>query len=369
MIFTFDKNTLVKEITTAQEIVSTKNALSILSNILLTAKDGKLFIRATDTKIELKTSVPVEIEEEGEATVLCDKFASVLKSLPDGDAKFELMESDHMTVAKVASVAKRVKYQLNCTAKDKFPEEMKNEDLTFINVPSKDFKRMILQTAYAVSTDVTRYFMSGVYVEGKENMLVMTATDGRRLSHTEKDILLPRTEFKSAIVPPKILSVVSKHASNEGNIAFAVTDRLIFFKFGNYELSSSLVDGEYPNYRHVIPEKQSFKAVLPLNELVSAIKRISVMTDKNGKIYFEIKNGSMSVSSSSADYGKASEEIPCEYEGADIMIALRCQHVIESLDVSGSEKIVFEFTDTLKACTLHALNDDKYFNVVMPMSL
>lgn len=368
MRFTFDRNALQREISAAQEIVSEKSALSVLSNILLTARDGKLEIKATDVKTNMRTSVAVDVIEEGETTVLCSKLSDILKSLPDGDAEFELTEKDNMTVAVVRSLSRKVKYQLNCTQTDKFPEIPNTDGITFFDVPAKDLRRMVSQTVFAVSDDITRYFMSGVYFEKKDRKLVLVATDGRRLAYAEKEILPDGTEFSGSIVPPKILGIVSKHSTDEGSISMAFTDKMVFFRVGSYEFFSALVDGKFPNYERVIPKEQKTKVEIPSDELSSALKRISVMADKTGRVSFVFRNGSLSVVSKSSDYGDATDEIQCGYSGEDIIIALNYRHVSEPLSVIGADKVSFEFTEALRAVTMQPSGEDGVLDVIMPMS-
>lgn len=369
MKFTFNKAVVAREIAVAKEIITAKDALSVLSNVLLSAKDGKLEIRATDVKTNFRTTVPVDIEEEGETTVLCDKFMGILSSLPDGDAEFTLTDKDNLTVAVVRSTAKRIKYNLNCVLTDKFPEPVPEKDLKFFNVPAKDLRQMISRTAFAVSADITRYFMSGVYFEKKDRKLVLVATDGRRLSYTEKEILPETAEFINAIVPTKILNIISRHFTDEGSVGIAVTDKMIFFRAGSYEFNSQLVDGNFPNYERVIPKEQTHRLVVSKDDLMSALKRISVMADKTNKILFEIKDGSLTVASKSMDYGDADDEIPAEYSGEEITIALNGQHVREPLSEIDSEKVVLEFTEALRAVTMRGDSDSGSFSVIMPMSL
>lgn len=368
MKFVFDRNSLLKEISAAQEIVSERNSLSVLSNVLLTVSDGKLEIRATDVRTNMRTFTAVDVVEDGETTVLCSKLSDILKSLPDGDAEFAITEKDNMQVAVVRSLSRKVKYQLNCTQTDKFPELPGTDGISFFDIPAKDFRRMVSQTVFAVSTDITRYFMSGVFFERKGNSLVLAATDGRRLAYAEREILPGGTDFEGSIVPPKVLGIVTKRSTDEGNISVAFTGKMVFFRVGNYEFSSALVDGKFPNYKRVIPAEQKAKVEIPTDEISAALKRISVMADKTGRICFIFSKGSLAVISKSYDYGDAADEIPCGYNGEDITIALNYRHIAEPLSVIGSGKVSIEFSEPLRPVTMKPVGEGGVFNVIMPMS-
>lgn len=368
MKFTFDRNSMINEIAIAQEIISTRNALSVLSNVLLVAEGHSLVIKATDIKVNFQTKIPVDIESEGSTTVLCDKLMGILSSLPEGEIEFFLQEKDNLMCAVIKHTTKKIKFQLNCTSQDKFPEIAVAEKVSFFEVPSRELKKMIAQTSFAVSDDETRYFMNGVYFEKKDDNLILVATDGRRLAYAEKTVLSGINDFPAAIVHPKILNIVAKHASDEGNISVALIDKMIFFHFGNYEFSAALIDGQYPNYRRVIPSNQSYKFTVLKSEFVAALKRISVMLDKTGRIIFNIAPGVLTISSKSTDLGDAKEEIPCQYAGSEISISMNYRHIDNPLKFMESENITFEFTEIMKAVTLRPEPADYYFHILMPMS-
>ena len=296
MKFTFERDVMIKEIAIAQEIISVKNATSILSNVLLTASNNTLSIRATDmNKINFESSIPIQVEEEGSTTIFCDKFMGILNSLPNGEIEFnQPSENDGEQAISVVikPVDKKIKFQIKSMSQDKFPDFNSEAENAYFEVPAKEIKSMISQTIFAVSEDETRYFMNGVYCEKKENKFNMVATDGRRLAFISKDLLSGVNDFPSAIVPPKTLATVLKHAPEEGNIELAIADKMIFFKFNNYKFSSVLMDGQFPNYERVIPNHQSHTFQVQKTDLQNALKRVALMVDKKaGRTYFNISDG------------------------------------------------------------------------------
>ncbi len=371
MKFTFDRDAMITEIAIAQEIISTKNAGSILSNVSLTAQNNSLLIKATDVKVNFETQVPVQVEREGSTTIYCDKFMGILTSLPEGEIEFdqplENGEDQSITVI-IKPVAKKIKFQMKSMSQEKFPELMTSNDAPYFEVPSKDLKSMIGETVFAVSEDETRYFMNGVYFEKKEDNLNLVATDGRRLSFASKGILAGVADLSPSIVHPKILNIILKHAPEEGNIFVAVVDKMIFFKFGNYKFGSVLLEGQFPNYVRVIPEKQEHQFQVAKGDLVSALKRVALMVDKKaGRLYFNIEPGVLRITSQQSDMGSADEEIPCEYAGDATVIAFNYRYIEEPLRVIKSERIAFEFTGDMKAVTMRPEPAADYFHIIMPM--
>lgn len=364
MKFSFDRDAMIKEIAIAQEIITNKSPISILSNILLIANNNTLTIKATDTSVNFITQIPVEITEEGSTTIFCDKFMSILSSSPAGEIEFN-QEDIKVTIK---PVAKKIKFQLKSIASEKFADIPAANDIPFFEISAKDLKEMIQQTIFSVSNDSNRYFMTGVYFTKKEDKIVMVSTDARRLSYAEKTVDAG-INFESAIVPTKILKCILKNASDEGNISLSIVDKLIFVRFGNYEFSSKLLDGQFPNYQKVIPENQTNSFQLNKADLESALKRTEIMVDKKvNKILFKISSGVLTLTSPESEIGTADEEIPCRYDGDEIIIALNSNYVSEPLKNIKSEEVVFEFTEAMRAVTIRPEPAEDYFHIVMPMN-
>lgn len=369
MKFVFNKNALINEISIAQESISVKNALSILSYVSLTTENNVLVIKSTDTKIYFQAKIPVEIEEAGTTVVFCSKLMSILSLLPEGDINFEVQEKDGVSTAVIKHSVKKIRFNLICMAPDNFPEFENHTDLNFFDIPSKDFKEMVAHTSFAVSTDETRYFLNGVFFEKDENNLVLVATDGKRLAYESKSVLAEVENFNSIIVHPKILGIIAKYASDEGNLSIATTEKNIVFKFSNYVLSASLIDGQFPNYRRVIPENQPSKFQVQKDELMLALKRISVMTDQKVlRIFFDITPGVLSLHSDSG-LGEAREEIPCQYAGENLTIAMNIKHLEDALKSMNCENVVFNFSDANKAVLIKPESETTYFDIIMPMMI
>ena len=375
MKFTFDRDAMIKEIAIAQEIITNKSPVSILSNILIIAENNSLTIKATDSTVKFTTSLPVDIQEEGSTTIFCDKFMSILSNSPSGDMEFI---KDDITVT-IKPIAKKVKFQLKSQTSDKFPEISKYDNIPFFEISSKDFKKMIKETIFAVSEDKNRFFMTGVYFVKENDILTMVATDGRRLSCVTKNFGYNIPDFTPAIIPTKILSCVLKNASDEGNIKIAVVDKSIFVKFANYEFSSVLIDGQFPNYKKVIPENLTMSIMVNKADLEAALKRTTIMVDKKvSRIIFRISSGVLKLISPESDIGTADEEIPCRYNGQDIAMALNFTYVTEPLKVIESENVVFEFNvnenqngeeaSITKAVIMRSEPAGDYIHVIMPMN-
>lgn len=370
MKFTFDKETMIKEISIAQEIISTKNAGSILSNVLLSAKDNSLQIKATDRKVNFETQIPVQVIEEGVTSVFCDKFMGILSALPSGEIEFfqESKDDDTSIDVIIKSFNGKIKFKMKSLNAKDFPEIYSGDNVPYFEVSSKDLKEMIVNTSFAVSDDLQRYFLNGVLFEKKDDVLNLVATDGRRLSFASKSILAGVSDFSPAIIIPKILNMILKHAPDEGNIFIATVDKMFFVKFANYKFGAVLIDGQFPAYSRVIPANQERNFQVLRTDLTDALRRVSLMVDrKAGRIYLNISDGVLKITSSQSELGSADEEIPCRYSGDPCTIALNFKYIEEPLKLMDSEYVTMEFTEEMKAVTLRPEPATDYFHIIMPM--
>ena len=366
MKFVCNRGDLLKEISIAQEIISSRNTLSILSNVMLDTYEGKLTVRATDLKVSFETVIPVDTQIPGSTTVFCDKFLGILRSLPDGEVEYELQDQR----LNIRPMFKKIDFQLKSIAGEKYPELQDISNDSYFELPQADLLEMISQTLFAVSDDETRYFMNGVFMENIDGKLVMVATDGRRLSYISKKIDPEIQKFDGVIVPPKALNLVKKLSSGEGNLSLAVTDKNIFIKFDNQRLSSNLIEGQFPNYSRVIPENQEQQINVNKSELMDALVRVALLVEqKSRRVYITVNENNLLLHSEESEIGVAREEIACEYEGPETSLAVNYQFLLEPLRVMDEETVAMKFTDSRKAISLVPLVEKEYVHVIAPMQL
>ncbi len=367
MRFICDKSVIVKEISIAQEIISSRNALSILSNVLLEAENDTLVIKATDLKVGFETRIPAVVEVSGSTTVFCDKFLGILRSLPDGEITFEQNENERLSIK---PLNKKIMFELNCISAEKFPELQSINDESYFEISQETFINMISQTIFSISVDEARYFMNGVYMEKNEDSLLMVATDGRRLSYIG---VKPETEindFNGIIIPPKILNLIKKLSSGEGNLSLSVTDKTIFVKFDNQKISSTLIEGQFPNFNRVIPDSQKYNVILSRDSINEALKRVSLLAEQKSKrIYMTFSEGNLNLKSEESEIGMADEDIPCDYSGEEIRLAVNYIYLMDPLKVIKEENLLVQFTEPNRAITMKCEPEGDYFHIIMPMQM
>lgn len=331
-----NKESLLKALSTAQEAISNKSYVSILSNVLLKTAENKVIVQSTDLKVSIITSFGADIEEDGETTIFADKLISSVSSLPSGE--IEISSKDNEVIVK--PLGKKIKFSINSIATDKFPViDSFKEDGSFY-IAAKDLKKLAYNTIFAVSTDSCRYFMTGCYLTKSEDKLTMVATDGRRMSVCKLDSFIP--EVKSCIIPTKILALCIKFC-DEGDVKVNISDKLLMIKYGNLEMTTVLIEGQYPKWERVLPESYNNTVSVAKADIEAAIKRVFVMSDKSGRIKLNMESGKIIVSSPESEIGKSKEEIEAKYNGEPIEIALNAQYLTDILKVLTAENITFDF--------------------------
>lgn len=371
MKFTTSKEALLRVLSVAQDIITNKSPVSILSNVLLETdkENNRVYIKCTNSTVKAITYFGADIYEEGATTVFCDKLLSVISSLPIGDVEFE---SNDMEIL-IKPTGKKVKFKIKSLASDKFPLINGFNADGAISIAAKDLRTLIKHSKFAVSTDNNRYMMTGCYLVKNDNYLTMIATDGRRMSVCSCTDFNP--DFTPAIIPTKILDVIEKVCSEEGNILINSTDKEFFFKGCGFELSTSLIDGSYPAWQKVLPDGLDHTVTVSKRELEDALKRTVIMAAKNGRVQLGIDKDKVIVSSPESEVGSSKEELSAIYQSEPAEIALNAQYLTDVLKVIDCENIAidFKFTQENKVSTAIIVKDadtDKvpYTHVIMPMN-
>ncbi len=365
MKFICDKEIIFKEISTAYEVISTRNVLSILSNVYLEASDDRLKIKASDLKVGFETVIPIQGFVSGSVTIYCEKFLKILRELPSGEIEFTLMEN---MMLQIKPIAKKINFNLKSIASEKFPEMPDISENGSFEVSQKDFIEMVANTIFAISDDETRFFMNGVYLEKIDNKVILVASDGRRLSFISKSIEGSYEDVKGIIIPSKILSILNKLLQKEGMLLLSISEKNILISFSNHKFSSNLIEGKFPNYQKVIPDSQKYKIIVERKSLENAVRRVSVLVEqKSRRVYLVVANDVMTVSSDESEMGTAKEEIPCKYDGPESTIILNYIYLLDPIKEMAEENILIEFTNPEKTITIKPQPERDIIHIIMPM--
>ena len=366
MKFICPKDTILKEVEYASNFTSQRNSLTISSNILLENYQNVLTIKGTDNKMGFLTSFPVFTDVPGATTVTCDKFLQVLKSLPSMDIEFS--EEDGKLKITPLKESKSINFNIRTIPAEHFPQLLTYDESQFFSLSQRDFFDMIDKTSFAVGTDESKFFLTGVYFEKKNDDVVMVATDSKRLSCIKKRFEQDIPDFKSCIIPVKFLQILTNIGIGEGLFSLMITDTHIFAQINGHLIYSSLITGTYPAYERVIPNEFKYECKIKVSEMIEALNRVSIFVEnKSKKVYLELKEDGIMVSGETSDVGDAKEIVPCEYSGDDVNITFNNAFLVTSLKKIDSDYFRISFNSSKTAMALFPEPEKDFIFIIMPM--
>jgi DNA polymerase-3 subunit beta len=350
-----------------QSIVERRNTMPILANVMIEAQKSGLRITATDLEVGVRGSVEGEIIKEGTVTVSAKKLYEIVREVPNDQVHLKRLDNDWVEIRSGKSVFKI----FGMDAKE-FPQFPQFDSKGLSTTPASTVREMIERTIFSVSTDETRYSLNGVYIEQSEGTHVrMVATDGHRLAFEEKQVGSLGLA-KGVILPRKGLSELKKLLeSGDGAVSLGFKENMGLVSKDNVELFMRLIDGDFPDYSKVIPVGNPNIAKLDHEELLRALRRVSILSSERYKgIKMEFANGKLSISANNPDLGEAVEEIDADYKGKTIAIGFNARYLLDVLAVLGGEgEIEFQLKDELSPSVIRKAGVEGYLYVLMPMRL
>ena len=250
----------------------------------------------------------------------------------------------------------------------KYPEIQNCNESLYFSLPQKDYAEMIDKTAFAVSEDNTRFFLTGVFMEKKDEKLVLVATDGRRLAYISRAFEQEIPSFSPVIIPVKFLQSFKTISSMEGVFSIAIDGDTIFAKVGDRTISSSLIGGNYPNYERVIPKNLSYTCKMKVSDMEKAINLNAVLIEsKSKRIFVDLNPEGVMVSGESNDFGDSKQIIPCEYDGPTAKISFNCSLLLPTVKKIESEFFKISYNTPTAAMVFTPEPEKDYLFVLMPM--
>lgn len=367
MQFKIEKEVFLKALSQVQGIIEKKHTIPILANVHINASEGEITLTATDLEIGVRSNFPAHIISEGKITVSAKKLFEIIRELPDREILFKAKENCWIEINCGKSTFNLV--GLSSDEYPKFPDIISNN---LLSISSIILNEMIDKTIFSISNDETKYNLNGIFIKYDDNKLSMISTDGHRLSYSYIDISDEFKFFENGLILPKkgifeLRKIISKE--NE-NLKIGVIDNNFIVIDDNTILIMRLVDGEFPDYKRVIPEKCSTTSIINKDEFFHALKRISILSSektKGIKIIFD-KNKAI-LTSSNPDLGDAREEIDITYSGPEISIGFNSRYILDILQAIDESFIEFHLKDNLSPGMIEPEKNKNFISVIMPMRL
>jgi DNA polymerase-3 subunit beta len=373
MKLTVQRSDLARSLALTQSVVEKKSSMPILANLLLHADEKGFRVSATDLEITTVVRSSAQVSKDGRITVSARVLTDIVRELPDGEVKLEVGENERLSLKAGSS-----SFSLIGISADEFPSLPGVALTPKASIQRESFLEMISKTIYSVSQDETRFNLNGVCFEVQkdrsESALRMVATDGHRLA------LITRkakgfTLEDSVIVPTKGLVELRKVLSSEEDdeVLFDVHDGFFIAETRNVKVATRLIDGEFPDYKQVLPKDEGIDVVLKAEDFLLSLRRTALMVSDRGKcVRLDFTDEDLTVSSSSPELGEARDSLPVKIKGGKKpdTVGFNARYIIDFLNSLGStEEVCLEIHGELGPGKLSSMADESYLAIVMPMRL
>lgn len=369
MKFIVSSSQLLKQLQHIAGVINANTVLPILEDFLLEVEKNKLTVVATDLETVLRIQLDIEAKESGKVCIPARILMDSLKNLPDQPLTFNIDKNYAIEITSDSG-----KYKVMGENPDNFPKEPAADDTTSFSMTASALITAISKTLFAVSNDDLRPAMTGVYFELHKDYIQFVATDAHRLVRYKRtDVSCPSQD--SFIVPRKPLALLkSALPDNEDEITLSYNSNHLFVRHGTTQMSCRLIDARFPDYKVVIPVDNPYKMVVNKSEFQSALRRVSVFSNKStNQVALNISGSELGLAAQDVDFSfEGNERMKCQYDGEDLTIAFNARFLIEMLNSSESDEVRLELATPTKAGIIKPTeleDNEDLLMLVMPLML
>ncbi|MGC6426752.1 MAG: DNA polymerase III subunit beta [Akkermansiaceae bacterium] len=361
MKFRITKEAFLDGLQQVQQVVSSRTTLPILSNVLIEASESGLRLTTTDLDVGVSGTAEAEVSKSGSTTLPVKRLASIIRELPAAEIDVSV---DSKNVASISSGPSF--FKIIGLPDTEFPPLADFPDAKEYTIPQSVLLDGLKKTSYAISTDETRYVLNGIFTSFKEGKLTLVATDGRRLAMVDSELEFPASHETDFIVPTKAVSELQRHLSGEGDITLRLSDNQVCFEVGSSMIVSKLIEGNYPNYRQVIPGESKERLTVGREALLETVRRVSLLSsDKSNSVKLTFGANELGVAANSPDIGEANESVQVKYDGKEFAIAFNPEFLQAPLRALDDEEVHLDLIDEMSPGVLRI--EDSFLYVLMPM--
>src|SRR5678809_1778822 len=317
MKFSVAKEKLLEGLQQVQNVVSTRTTLPILSNVLLQADKDEIHLTTTDLDVGVRGSCEAHVDKTGATTLPARRLFTIIRELPATEISFDIDGKNAASIRSGQSF-----FKILGLPEEEFPPLPKFDGAKVITIKQKDLRDGLRKTSYAISTDETRYVLNGVLFSFKDNKLTLVATDGRRLAMAEIELEFPRSHEADIIIPTKAVTELQRLLTDDGDVKVSMSNGQIAFDLNKTLLVSKLIEGNYPNYRQVIPGEAKERVKLERETFLNSLRRVSLLaSDKSHSIKLNFSKNNIDITATTPEVGEAKESLAVAYKGRDFSIA------------------------------------------------
>lgn len=361
MKFRIAKNAFLDGLQQVQHVVSSRTTLPILSNVLIEAGEDSLRLTTTDLDVGVSGLVSAEVTKPGATTLPVKRLVNIIRELPAAEVEITVDGKDTASIRSGPSF-----FKILGLPEGEFPPLTQFEDAREYVIPQAVFRNGLRKTSYAISTDETRYVLNGIFTSFHEGKLTLVATDGRRLAMVDHDLEFPSSHEGDFIVPTKAVQELQRLLTDQGELTLKLADNQVCFEVGPSLIVSKLIEGNYPNYRQVIPGDSKERLTLNREQLLETTRRVSLLSsEKSNSVKLTFGDNQVEVMANSPDIGEAKETVEAKYDGAQFSIAFNPEFLMAPLKNLEEEEIHLDLIDEMSPGVIRT--EDAFLYVLMPM--
>ena len=355
-------------------VVGARASMPILSNVLIEAEGDTVSLTTTNLDLGIRCRIKASVTSGGAITLPVKKLATIVRALPQQDTVVEISGQNRVKITSGAS-----QFQVMGMPADQFPGLPSFADQHSFNLPQAELAAMLRKVAYAQSTDENRFILNGVYFNFAEGKLTLVATDGRRLATTGRALAAEAAQAGQLILPARTVNELQRMLGDAGDVRIAFNERQVSFRVqiaakdaaltDQIHLVSKVVEGNYPNYRQVIPKETVHRIDLEREQLLEAVQRAALYDFGQEHFVAKLTVGAskLVVTASSSEYGEAQEELAIKFDGPQVQIAFNPAYLLDPLKALSDDTVHFEFKDDMSPGVIR--NKEEFLCVVMPQRL
>ncbi|WP_251212968.1 DNA polymerase III subunit beta [Adlercreutzia murintestinalis] len=365
MRFTINKTELQIALNTVLKGVSTRSTLPVLSGIMLDARGDEVILQSTDLEYSVQYTVAALVDEPGRTVVPGKLLSDIVKNLADAAVTVQAAEGEAHITCDTSSFSVRT---LNAEDFPGFPHVETDQT---IEIPFPAFADMVKRVARVVSRDESRAILTGILITLEEGVLRMVATDSYRLAVCETALPEAIAEDFEAVILGSFMNEIASLPKTEDMVRLAIAENQIVATCGPVVFINRRIEGNYPNYKQLLPDTYASRAELEVSALAASVKRASLLSSSTAPMRFDLNAASQTtqITVSSPDVGTAQETLPCAIEGEDVQIAFNSLYVMDGLAAISGEKVSLEVQSDMKPGILRAAEPENYLYLIMPVRL
>ena len=369
MKFSINRTELQNAISIVLKGVSTRSTLPVLSGILIEARGDKITLQATDLELSIQYSVAALVEEEGKAVVPGKLFSDIVKNLPDAAVHVDAGEDKAFITCDTSS------FSIKALNYEDFPGFPSVDVTQRIEVPFVQFSSMVRRVARVVSKDESRAILTGVLITLEEGLLRMVATDSYRLAITEAELEESSADPFQAVISGSFLQEIASLPKTESPVTLALAENQIVVTCEDTVFINRRIEGNFPNYKQLLPDVCATKATFEVDRVAAAVKRVSIVGSAKSAtgagahsvaMSFNGPSQTMQLASSQQDVGSAQETVGGTIEGEDMEIRFSCQYVLDGLSAVRGDTVTIEVQAPLKPGIFREKGPESYLYLLMP---